>query len=765
MSPAMPEDELADVAEASRSLTIHDRENEGKGINFAAERLAQEARQPLVFSGSRGTKDVTAEFAAAAKQLQPGQLVKDDYFTLFEAVGALEIMDPKMDSGYIPPGDSVEPRFDVCLGLPAEEVIWIMDELLRLTIVWHDGYPLSQTIYTSLHVDRLLSPDNKAPYTFSFGDTTDKYDKTEERLVHVVLRAFCVALVKSCALVLHTIQSQNFYEEEDFVTHLFGRELLPGVGAEEALRLVDEAVSFVEAVELDKDVRSALSERLQFVRLYVSQLMNDIDDWTDMTAMGEIADTHALVRARPEAFSDKVQRQLATSTPPRPMVPITWKEAHQRWLKLSADITEAGDLTDYDMCQSPHGLQRAIWVFVYRNPTPNTFARAYLQNKLFAGEQVTEGITFFDLMLTDMRDLVLAGHELANPQSFVVEMPADPRHKCSRIMESFMDKAFDEYMNLYRMVCQNRCRIRRTFTQSVGILDVLEKDAQRSDAELDGVIGGILLPTEDDSALIALSPLTSWTKYHKLLVMAWTIQLGFETDIYLPHEAGMMYWYLMVFAQRRRKLLEHIDRFTSARVKNLASSGDVRPQAEAVVSLDWLAVLRKEVDLTISLSSALWQLNTALAMTKAIEAPKRDYAQEQLLYDVRMKSYLGIAHDPVPSLDEYRDAEQSIRSIDEACVNVDSAVKDAKACLAELKKTTSKQGKYFGTENEWKREMKQLETSCVAVGVQTFQLRRTAYKHGQQSLKGILEVRIPPPGSRYHDWWPVPQVKEKKATV
>ena len=34
---------------------------------------------------------MTASFAAAAKLLQPGQLIKDEYFTLFEAVGALEV--------------------------------------------------------------------------------------------------------------------------------------------------------------------------------------------------------------------------------------------------------------------------------------------------------------------------------------------------------------------------------------------------------------------------------------------------------------------------------------------------------------------------------------------------------------------------------------------------------------------------------------------------------------------------------------------------
>lgn len=65
-------------------------DSNGDDIDFTAKRLAQEAQHALTF-GQRFTHDVTEEFAAAAKQLQPGQLVKDEYFTLFEAVGALEV--------------------------------------------------------------------------------------------------------------------------------------------------------------------------------------------------------------------------------------------------------------------------------------------------------------------------------------------------------------------------------------------------------------------------------------------------------------------------------------------------------------------------------------------------------------------------------------------------------------------------------------------------------------------------------------------------
>lgn len=79
-------------------------------------------------------------------------------------------MDPKMDSGYVAPDDTFEPEFEPSnTPLDAEQLIWVMDQLLSLEITWHDGYPLSQTVYTSLHIDRLLSPDNRAPYTFDYG--------------------------------------------------------------------------------------------------------------------------------------------------------------------------------------------------------------------------------------------------------------------------------------------------------------------------------------------------------------------------------------------------------------------------------------------------------------------------------------------------------------------------------------------------------------------------------------------------------------------
>ena len=57
-----------------------------------------------------------------------GQVVRAPDFSFLDALGALEIMDPKTDSGVID-DDEVDPPRDIGTLLP-EEVIWVMDQLL-----------------------------------------------------------------------------------------------------------------------------------------------------------------------------------------------------------------------------------------------------------------------------------------------------------------------------------------------------------------------------------------------------------------------------------------------------------------------------------------------------------------------------------------------------------------------------------------------------------------------------------------------------------
>lgn len=199
-----------------------------------------------------------------------------------------------------------------------------MDKLLCLEIIWLDGYPLSQTIYTSLHIDRLLSPDKVHKDSFYTGRQIPPTSSNEDFLVHDILRAYCIALVKCCQLALHLVQSQNFYEEEDFVTHLFGRELLPEVGSLAAENLLVETIDGISAMSISEDLRLALTSRCRLRLTLLQNLSDDIKDWEGLKhCLQLVNESHSFAKPCPAAFSEKVQRKLATSTPPRPMIEVS----------------------------------------------------------------------------------------------------------------------------------------------------------------------------------------------------------------------------------------------------------------------------------------------------------------------------------------------------------------------------------------------------------------------------------------------------------
>ncbi|CAN9297862.1 unnamed protein product [Alternaria alternata] len=87
-----------------------------------------------------------------------------------------EIMDPKMDSGFLVPGETLEDDYDTLTPLLPEELIGIMDQLLCYEMAWHTGYPLSQTLFTSVYIDKLLWPQTKilSQAQFFRGDVADE---------------------------------------------------------------------------------------------------------------------------------------------------------------------------------------------------------------------------------------------------------------------------------------------------------------------------------------------------------------------------------------------------------------------------------------------------------------------------------------------------------------------------------------------------------------------------------------------------------------
>lgn len=119
-------------------------------------------------------------------------------------------MDPKMDSGCVEPGDEFEELYDVSQPLLPEEVLGIIDQLLCHEMSWHLGYPLSQTVFTSVYVESLLMPNpmglDQAKFVRHKGSTANEQPMLQ------VLRAYCLGMLKACGYVNERVRSEHSYE-------------------------------------------------------------------------------------------------------------------------------------------------------------------------------------------------------------------------------------------------------------------------------------------------------------------------------------------------------------------------------------------------------------------------------------------------------------------------------------------------------------------------------------------------------------------------
>jgi hypothetical protein len=152
-----------------------------------------------------------------------------------------------------------------------------------------------------------------------------------------------------------------------------------------------------------------------------------------------------------------------------------------------------------------------------------------------------------------------------------------------------------------------------------------------------------------------------------------------------------------------------------------------------------------------------------LSHTGLIKPASRPFAQPELVHEARMKPYVTVTDPPMPTLEEFTKSQTITGSVTEALAKIEARIPSIKAHLANLKKFSPPVGKFVGTEGEWKATNKKLETTSVAIFVGASVVKRAVgTDEGVESLQSKLEVVIPEPGKRYHDWWVVPQIKPKK---
>ncbi|KAL2929765.1 N-alpha-acetyltransferase 35 NatC auxiliary subunit [Bienertia sinuspersici] len=156
--------------------------------------------------------DVSHLLSSACNELRDGELIHGDNFSLFAAMSALEIMDPKMDSGmengrYHSVDEAIENgAAPIPLSFDKTEdvlcILDIMDHLLACEATWHKGHSLAQTVFSCIYLLRL--------------------DRTSS---HPLLHSFCRLIRATCNAVISVVSEARTHEEEDLFTMAYGLPL------------------------------------------------------------------------------------------------------------------------------------------------------------------------------------------------------------------------------------------------------------------------------------------------------------------------------------------------------------------------------------------------------------------------------------------------------------------------------------------------------------------------------------------------------------
>lgn len=120
---------------------------------------------------------------------------------------------------------------------------------------------------------------------------------------------------------------------------------------------MDQATAWLaETADIDEKLKDAIRCRLVFRHEFLSALDQDLEILENrstqnfescVSQLGPLTESVSLGKPVPEAFSLKIQRKLASTVPPRPMVQITSDDALAHLKRLCQDAIDMQQMLDY----------------------------------------------------------------------------------------------------------------------------------------------------------------------------------------------------------------------------------------------------------------------------------------------------------------------------------------------------------------------------------------------------------------------------------
>ncbi|KAK0570569.1 hypothetical protein LWI29_003304 [Acer saccharum] len=476
--------------------------------------------------------DVSPLLEAACRELRDGELIHGDNFNLFAAMSALEIMDPKMDSGIVCKYYSIDEAVENGVApvpissdktIDVQCTIDIMDHLLACEATWHNGHSLAQTVFSCIY---LLRPDRTSS--------------------HAILHSYCRVIRATCKAVVSVVSDARTHEEEDLFTMAYGLPL-HGDGDEKCLSMLNaveetiyrqlracKATSSKKRVsedieplqhnlDLEEGFCKALLCRIRFPFFPCSYLYEKTSR-KRLGAFGTCEDgveerTTASGRA-PIGFDASLNSRSSAPTPPRAIKILSWEKAVQYFLKLLHDLDI---VCSYSLDPSLEGVLR--FVVQFQKSKPDLIARAHLQlllvqdGKLYGRDPIFAVITKAAALPE-----VTKNHDIQKNE-YIVQLG-------------------QLVINMLKILCTNAAWQRRKLgkiLQDWRVIYVQLEIAFRNE------FGSVSSISDDENICVKIfKHILNWVEEQTYWIASRYLMLGFELDLYSPNEYCMVYWYMYV---------------------------------------------------------------------------------------------------------------------------------------------------------------------------------------------------------------------------
>eukprot|EP00929_Paragymnodinium_shiwhaense_P015375 TRINITY_DN123459_c0_g1_i1.p1 TRINITY_DN123459_c0_g1~~TRINITY_DN123459_c0_g1_i1.p1 ORF type:complete len:756 (-),score=218.86 TRINITY_DN123459_c0_g1_i1:282-2549(-) len=462
--------------------------------------------------------DVSDTFFGAAGTMATGQMLASPSFRLYDAMSAIEIMDPKMDSGFDSQKDMTIERAVkdavVSTSLAMRELAGLCDVLLMYYIMWMEGHTIAQTCFCCIYLHDIEGYVKPQPLLGAFID------------------AYLLVLRTARAVVLRG----GVFDDEDFFPNLFGFELDAQVYSlvpDEILRHLREQREKV--LKSSDPFAEAVSSRFSFMEQYLATILRFQEEFDPTTVPEngkkkkssskqqstsavqlekclrtlEKLQTDALEVTDPvwRCFDASVNRSLLVPGPPRCVVPV--KDPKVFWGNWTAHIHElllCDALAEKSFVQIMEGA-------ITHQGDPNILPRSFAQLSLSRG--------------TRLRDLVLDSLE-----GFM--FPPDATQHCKRHVDIFLDHCESMFAHMLKLTHANKARRFRRLARVFHDFNTLQHEAFQLDEDLKKTFGANLRHPR---------PCWTWIMEQTLQAMLKKLFLGFQLDLYDDGELHMIYWY------------------------------------------------------------------------------------------------------------------------------------------------------------------------------------------------------------------------------